>query len=560
MYRLLIVDNERHVVDGLFELFTNETRLNVEVYRAYHPEEALNWLGRTKMDIVLSDIRMPGMDGLQLQKLIVKQWPLCKVIFLTGYSDFDYIQDAMRHGACQYLLKTEGDEVLLEVVEQTIAAIEKELQMGSMVNKAKQQLKQALPMLQRDYLLDILEGNMAVTTALPEQFRNLEMSLDSHNRVLTLIGRVDEWDQHYSSYDRAPLLFAIQNIVEECLSPSCCVVTLVYERAKFIWLIQPSTAQQNTAKPVSEEEWKHTSRFIHGTLEFVQRTCKSLLKLSISITVANKAVEWSQAGHKFEQLKLFSSHGLGMGTELLLFEPEQENQVALYSDQWEYRSRMGAKRIELLAEYLENGQRYQFFLEYPKMMNITHLHPKAPESFKQEIKYSFSLMFIRYLNKWNLWNELGQWVDLNRLTHMGHHEAWNETSDYYVELAEQIFKQKRAGHEQQEKDVVKQIQRYVQANIAGDLSLTRIGEVVGHSSAYVSRLYKNNTGMNISDYINELKINKAKEMLVESSFKIQDISKLLGFDNDRYFYRYFKKAMSVTPQEYRDRESASPRQ
>ncbi|MCU6709671.1 AraC family transcriptional regulator [Paenibacillus sp. J5C_2022] len=143
---------------------------------------------------------------------------------------------------------------------------------------------------------------------------------------------------------------------------------------------------------------------------------------------------------------------------------------------------------------------------------------------------------------------------------MGHHEAWNETSDYYVELAEQIFNQKRAGHERQEKDVVKQIQRYVQANIAGDLSLTRIGEVVGHSSAYVSRLYKNNTGMNISDYINELKINKAKEMLVESSFRIQDISKLLGFDNDRYFYRYFKKATNMTPQEYRDRESASLRQ
>ncbi len=99
---------------------------------------------------------------------------------------------------------------------------------------------------------------------------------------------------------------------------------------------------------------------------------------------------------------------------------------------------------------------------------------------------------------------------------------------------------------------MQQIHHYVQMNIAGDVSLTRIGEVVGHSSAYVSRLYKNITQTNLSDYIHEIRIGKAKEMLGQSRFKIQEIAKLLGFENDRYFYRYFKKATGLTPQEFRE--------
>ncbi len=88
MRRILIVDDEPFIVNGLAGMMKEATELDLEVYKAESAEEAIDWLERTAIDIVLTDINMPGMDGLELQQIIVKQWPRCKVIFLTGHTEF----------------------------------------------------------------------------------------------------------------------------------------------------------------------------------------------------------------------------------------------------------------------------------------------------------------------------------------------------------------------------------------------------------------------------------------------------------------------------------------
>jgi two-component system response regulator YesN len=75
--------------------------LRLDIYRAYSAIEGLEWLNRTKIDIVLTDIRMPGMSGLELHERVVRQWPRCRVIFLTGFTQFNYIQTAMRGGGVE---------------------------------------------------------------------------------------------------------------------------------------------------------------------------------------------------------------------------------------------------------------------------------------------------------------------------------------------------------------------------------------------------------------------------------------------------------------------------
>ena len=90
MYRLLIVDDEYQIVDWLYELFRGIPYLDLDICKAYSGSEALEWLNRTKIDIVITDICMPGIDGLELADRIYKNWPFCKLIFLTGYDEFDF--------------------------------------------------------------------------------------------------------------------------------------------------------------------------------------------------------------------------------------------------------------------------------------------------------------------------------------------------------------------------------------------------------------------------------------------------------------------------------------
>jgi two-component system, response regulator YesN len=107
MYRLLIADDEEIIVNGLYDIFSNLENLELDVYKAYSGEEAIQWLGRTRIDIALTDINMPEIDGLQLLDEIKKRWSWCRVIFLTGHSEFNYAYKAIQYSNVRYLLKTE---------------------------------------------------------------------------------------------------------------------------------------------------------------------------------------------------------------------------------------------------------------------------------------------------------------------------------------------------------------------------------------------------------------------------------------------------------------------
>jgi two-component system response regulator YesN len=114
MFRLLIVDDEPIIANAMYDIISDLKEYDLDIYVAYSGEEAINWMKRTKIDIVLTDVSMPGISGLEIQKIVLEMWPRCKVIFLSGYNDFDFIQSAIRNEGYDYILKTEPEEVVIE--------------------------------------------------------------------------------------------------------------------------------------------------------------------------------------------------------------------------------------------------------------------------------------------------------------------------------------------------------------------------------------------------------------------------------------------------------------
>ena len=123
MRRVLIVDDEPIIVQGLVSVLS-ESGLDIDLYSAYSGEEALALLSETRMDIVISDVHMPGMDGLQLMSRIRADWPECRVIFLSGHSEFDTIYRAVQGDAVTFLLKTEGFDRIITTLENTILQLD----------------------------------------------------------------------------------------------------------------------------------------------------------------------------------------------------------------------------------------------------------------------------------------------------------------------------------------------------------------------------------------------------------------------------------------------------
>lgn len=552
MYRLLIVDDESYIVEGLVELIQDYPSWELEVYRAYSALEALAWMERTKIDIVLTDIRMPGMSGLDLQAEVIRRWPRCKVIFLTGHHDFSYIHKALRNSGMDYVLKTEGDQAIIGAVEKALSSLNDDMEIKSMVVKADIQMREALPTLQRQYMWELLQGEKQAVSTMKEQMLNLHIQLQPDDSVLIFLGRMDGRLDDMKISERMLILFAIQNIAEEYLRAYATVVSFHFDHNKLVWFIQPLKEEFPLDNGDIQYRWKETIRFIHGTLESIQATCQQLLKMPVSFVSGNEPVMWEECADQFRTLKQLFSLDFGMEQELLLIyneSLEQYNKNNFFNDpnttlQW--------KKMKILDEYWENGHLGEFAQALAEMMNVSVEHPnRIGDGIRLQVFHLVVSMFLAYLSKMGLSEQIGTEIDLSKLTRLEAHASWNDAIDYFIELSKLMMARKTLSSKKREHEVVRKIHRYVDSHLADDLSLTRLGELVDLNSSYLSRLYKQSTGIGLSEYIMNSRIEEAKRLLRDTSLKIIEISQILGFESAAYFTRFFKKDTGLTPKEFK---------
>ncbi|MFD0958140.1 response regulator transcription factor [Paenibacillus chungangensis] len=543
MYRLLIVDDEPFILNGLVELFSRLQEPQLDVSPASTSEEALSWLYRTRIDIVLSDIHMPGMSGLELHGEIIKQWPRCKVIFLTGYSDFSYIQQAIRQGSVDYILKTEGNAKIVGSVAAAVKELEKERLTDSLLLQAKQQKLMALPHLQKQYMSELLHSDESIG-AIGLKFAELGIDLDAEGPCLLMIARIDDWGRLQSLTDRTLIQFALDNMTRELLSPLTKVLSIHFEKNKMVWFIQPMEDEP------TEDTYKRAGIFVREMLEEIQRNSAALLKLPISLALASEFVAWDKVARKVEWLNLLYHSGLGMGRELILLEPAPGELDHNYNEETRLTT-VHFNKVEYLKSCLENGQEDEFFSTLEELLAFASFTGPFPSSVQLELYYLLVSVYMPHGLKHSLSGAAGR-EELGRYTQLERYESWQEVCEEFTQFAWRIFGWKKDGMNVQEHELITKIQQYITSHLEGDLSLTRIGEVVGHNPSYLSRLYKKLTGQGLSAYINELRLDKSKHMLEQDRYKVHEIAKELGFLSPQYFHRFFKKATHLTPQEYRE--------
>lgn len=485
MYKLLIIDNEPIIVDGLYDLFNEIEHVELEVFKAYSASDALDQLSISGIDIIFADIHMPEMNGLELQQLIKERWPRCKLIFLTGFNEFSYIQKAMRNGGLDYVLKTEGDERILEAFDKAIAGIREEAEKARFIDEARQELYIAKPMLQKEYLISLLEGDRVYSDIIQQRFADLDISLRTDLPVQLIVGRMEEWPEDYTVPDRILLMFAIHNIAKEYLALSL-VIPIPYDRTKFVWLVQPQT--KDTA------EWDAAVNQIDEVLDSIQSTCKNLLKITISLVTHRGSCSWIKLSSVFSGLM----HLLGSGPEL------------------------------------------------GKVIMQTNPMNGMPAAAHGSITDDYMLQ-----NRMEATRKLLESRDLDGLMRIDAYETWETATRYFEGLTRLLFERKHLEKEENSHAILDRLHQYIHDHLDGDLTLTRLSDVVNLNPSYLSRLYKQMAGQGLTEYISEKRIEKAKNLLRLTPLKIHEIARQVGLEVG-YFIKMFRKHLHMTPQEYRE--------
>lgn len=562
MYRLLIVDDEEIIVNGLYEIFNSLKELDLDVYKAYSGEEAIEWLNRTRIDIVLTDIRMPEIDGLQLMDEIFTSWPQCKIIFLSGYDEFEYVYKAIQHSGVSYILKTEDNDKVIHAVESAIQEIQRGIKIEDLIHHAKEQMNMALELFQKDYFLHLLQEGSSISVD-KSQFEKLSVPMSPDLPVILLLGQVDNITADNCYWDKIQYLYSVRLLIGQYLNTHVRNVIVMDDGYRFVLFIQPKvlfTARQNQEETAASFE--KAISFLKGTLEMIQTVCRESLHESISFALSGEPCRWDEVSMKYYSLCQLLNYRVGSGIEMFLVDNEfknnilNNNSVAEITEQKAvpegFELRLRQKNPEVIESYLESGQTEKYYRTLSELMEPLKSIRSKNNNLAIEAYFRVSTILLSYINRWKLTGKVAFHIGLNRLMHTDKFDSWEEAVEYLYNLSEVLFKLQNEEQKRRTDNAIDYIQNFVETHLNEDLSLVRLAEQVYLNPSYLSRFYKQVTGINLSEFIDNARIKKAKELLEKENIKICEVAKMVGYETAPSFTRFFKKGTGSSPQEYHD--------
>lgn len=534
MYRLLIVDDEEMITDGLYETLSG-CGLDLDLCKAYSGREALNWLHRTRVDIVLSDIRMPGIDGMQLMAAIKRHWPHCRLIFLTGYSDFDAVYRAIQTPGVQYLLKSEGYPKVIQAVEQAVAELGDSLRVNDLVQRAQEKLNTLEVLARGEYFRHLLHGaNPAPNLA--ADFGKLNIPLDAGRPVYVAQGDLSRASSAVSSYaSRHESAMAVTLLAERLLDGQVLSLGMIDRFGDVIWLIQ-RPADRSDAD--AEEDEASVLSYLVGQFELIQQACLSSLELSVAVTLGDRPSEWTKLSATYDKLRRQGQTRTGDGAQMVRTLSLEAACCA--------RERSPRDKSDALSAHLEAGRRDEFFQVFDE---LTASEQDNASPYLQELYYTISLVLLSYINRWEQENQVAGFSALMRPDEFA---SWNDAFAFLRATSSTLFELRSSGESNRAAEAIVKVRAYIEEHLDEDLSLVRLAGYIHFNPSYLSRLFKQESGVNLSEYIEAARIERAKELLRSDDLKVLEVGVRVGYEASQSFTRFFKKALGVTPQEYRE--------
>ena len=545
MNRILIVDDEHHIVNWLSWILENVPDLELEINRAYTGEEALALLERHRMDILLLDIQMPGISGLQVAEEANRSWPSSYIIFLTGYDYFSYIYQASRLEHVSYLIKTEPDERIIQEVRNCLSKIEadkKQLQLNRQASSHDLVVKH---LLQADFLEGLLHGkkNFEIRHIVKKYHIGLTIDLDRPLFAGLLFlsagrGQSDALDNYVLIRQELPCLF-------DCvLRPEDHFALLPSGTNHFLCLIQPDS--------ISESSFVSAEDYLKNIFEEFLPLCENSLSCFCIIVLCTDMLEWDSVYDTLLSLQEYCLQVLPAVIEGSFCKPVCRSRLVPFRDSPSAFPAVSVRQLHAdLQLHLSRQEQSKFFQSLDEICSLLCRTKSMHNLEAIELYMKTSSVLIECINQFQLQEKISLQIDLYSLYYTVNFTSWKEASAYLRRLSEILFRELSVLETDRSLELVSLIKHYIREHLSENLSLSVIAEQFSYNSSYLSHLFKQTTGIGLSEYVTGIRMAKASELLSQTSESISLIAEKTGFDTTQYFSYVFKKRIGSTPSEYR---------
>ena len=532
---LLIVDDEKDILSWLEELFRFEAGMDLDVYTASSATEALSLLSKVRFDVVLTDIRMPGMDGIALFGHIKENWPRCKTVFLTGFRNFEDMYQVTRHRDVQYILKSEDDDAIVEAVKNAFRMSQQDMEHDLMRLEQGEWLEKTRRWLRRDFMEQLFSG--APTENVDEQMRALGIPLEHSRPVQAAFLRI-EAEQSGDLFHERFIEDGLIQLLKENAPPKLRFYTHIISNDTMALLIQPANAE--------EEDWNTIQVISKGAVEYAQEQFKTIYSATFSAVMSAKPCAFSQVSQAVSAMRKAMVSHIGGAREAILNMDAQDDLGEALSQA------TPAIQTTALQNYLETKKEQEYFsllnsyLQW--LVNRESKHdPKA-----LEVYYNIAIFLLRFINENHMNEEISFRIGLYQLTMAEEHADWAKAARYLVDVSEAIFQQLSANEDVLNDRALKRVIAYIDGHLQEDVSLTELADIGGFNASYLSRLFRQITGETITNYMTRKRLALAEDLLQNTNMKIQDIAVKMGYSSPRSFIRAFRNGLGVSPTDYRD--------
>ena len=486
--------------------------------------EALEMIKDRKPDIALVDINMPFLDGLGLVEKVNELRSDMAIILITGYSEFEYARKAVKLGVVDYILKPFNKEELLMTLHKIRGNLQK-------IQDERDAEKSSRNLMKERFLNLLISGELIINNE--EIVRQMELFDIVLGQQLFIVASI-EIDDMYSLWNSAEDIslwkFAVSNILNELFGEDAGHIAFNGPEGRIISIV--GFEKQKDANGNCIEKYRRVCELV-----------KRYLKFTITIGVGNPADDFKAIRNSY----LESLVAL-------------QNKVAVFDSKVIQASSISSESMSIGSYPNEVNEKLVIALRTNDNEEVVMLLNDVFNYIKEK-RLSFEYVYVVVMGLVSLClsfiNETGKNVDLvfgkdfSPYTEIKSKTSPDALHQWLVKLFKTVLKYSDEGRNTKSKKIVDSVREYIAENYHdSNLSVEGIANGIYINSSYLRKIFKKELNMSVSDYIVDLRLQKAKDLIGNGNMRLSDISEMVGYNDAGYFSKSFKKKYGFSPSGY----------
>ncbi|KRE82516.1 hypothetical protein ASG89_14770 [Paenibacillus sp. Soil766] len=523
MYKLLIVEDEaifRTVLPSIIDWHSLGFEIAGVCENGY---KALEFLDKTEVDAILTDIRMPVLNGLELAMEVKSRFSRTKVTLFSAFNEFDYARKGLECGIYGYILKSDGEDEIVTHFTKLRDVLDKENQIRIDSEDFWRQ--------RETFFKDMMESSSIPLTA--------GIKFDQREYPLALI-RMDEY-KHMAFYSGADRVRSMQEFIrgylyEQLEIPNKGMVISFND----IFILLGTVSEINFVQTVTE---------IYGNLKEELGMYKKNEEecLDISCVIGSTAANVQELCHSFISLRDSFLHSAYAGNRLITYKELDPSGKRIFTF---------AEEEKLMKEMMQlvHGKAHAQLIEYLEALKNEWIASKLTDLDRIS---GFAVKLV--LAVFNALGEMGKKSDLflERTNAIMKEIGYCETLVMIFKKLEvftiEAFELINEENTMKNRRIVDEALAYIKKNYAEQISLEELARYVNVHPVHLSRLFSKDLGNTFKYILTEARMEEAKRLLKDINYKVYEISTLVGYEKPRYFSELFRNVTGLTPLEYREK-------